>query len=302
MEEMEIRSVNTTSTRASWWLAGVTAIAMLAFSGNSLLTRMALQKTPLDPATFTAVRLATGAATLTLIVYVTGKRPTVSVHGVLSGTLLFIYVAAFSFAYRGIDTGAGALILFVSAQLMMLGFGYVKGEKTSLLGVALAVTGLFIFLAPSHSAPPLRYSALMLGAGIAWGAFSLIGRSNSSSIVGTANSFLLALPLAVVLLWVCRHDLRTSTEGLTYAAISGAVTSGLGYVMWYWVRVRTPAIIAGTVQLSVPVLSAVLGVVVLGEALPVHSAVAAVVVLLGVMLTMRTTRATTKPSIRRNSI
>lgn len=277
-----------------WLVAALTALTMLAFAANSLLARLALQKTTIDPASFTAVRLVSGAVTLALIVALGGRQGRqfgVTRHGLLSAALLFVYAAAFSYAYRGMDTGTGALVLFASAQLLMIGAGYARGEKTSPWGVALALAGLVVFLAPSGSAPPWGYSALMLAAGLAWGGFSLLGRAGSSPVAGTAASFVLAAPLALALLALPRHHLLLDARGLTYALLSGCVTSALGYIVWYWVRVRMAAITAGTVQLSVPVLSAVLGLVVLGETMSARSAVAACVVLLGVALTTRSTRA-----------
>ncbi|NLC22691.1 MAG: DMT family transporter [Halomonadaceae bacterium] len=263
---------------------------MLAFAANSLLTRLALEETSIDPATFTSVRLIAGALMLALIIGLSGKRPGTSTQGMLSAALLFIYAVAFSFAYRGMETGAGALVLFASAQLLMLGFGYARGERTHLLGIALALGGLIVFLAPSDTTPPLNYSHLMLVAGIAWGGFSLVGRADGSPVLGTANSFILAAPLALLLLWWQRDALVFDAVGLMYAALAGSVTSALGYVVWYWVRVRMATISAGTVQLSVPVLSAMLGLLILDEALSARSAVAASIVLLGIALTTRATR------------
>ena len=290
----EVPTVLTTQ-RAPWWLVVVlTVLTMLAFAANSLLARMALEKTPIDPATFTSVRLVAGALMLAVIIGLSGKRPGISTQGLLSAVLLFVYAVAFSFAYLGMDTGAGALVLFASAQLLMLGFGYARGERTNLLGAALALGGLVVFLAPSDTAPALNYSLLMLVAGIAWGGFSLVGRVGGSPVLGTANSFILAAPLALLLLWWQRDGLEFDSVGLMYATLAGSVTSALGYVVWYWVRVRMAAITAGTVQLSVPVLSAVLGLLILDEALSLRSTIAAAIVLLGIALTTRATRISRK--------
>lgn len=276
------------------WLVGVTAMTMVAFAANSLLTRLALQTTSIDPATFTGIRLIAGAACLALLCVLRGQRLSATTQALGSAVLLFIYVVAFSFAYRGMDTGAGALVLFASAQLLMIGAGYWRGEKTNLWGVLLALAGLVVFLAPSDAAPPLGYSILMLVAGIAWGGYSLLGRSGDDPVLGTANSFVLTLPLLVILFLFQRHALHYDAMGMIYAALSGCVTSAMGYVVWYWVRVRMAAITAGTVQLSVPVISAVLGVIVLGESLSLKSELAAIVVLLGVAITTRSTRAASK--------
>lgn len=279
------------SVTATGYLFVVTAITMLAFAANSLLTRLALQQTTIDAATFTTIRLVAGALTLTLIIHLKKQPADFSRTSIVSACLLFIYAAAFSFAYRGIDTGSGALILFASSQLLMIGFGLWRGERTNLLGVAMALGGLILFLAPTgDSNIPLTYAALMLVAGIAWGGFSLIGRTGGSPLISTASSFMLTVPFALGLLLIQHNQLNFDPNGAAYAVLAGSITSALGYVIWYWVRVRMAAITAGTVQLSVPILSAVLGLLILDETVSVKSAMAAAIVLLGVALTTRTTR------------
>lgn len=285
-------TISTAVSRFSspWFLLAVTALTMLAFAANSLLTRMALQETSIDPASFSSIRLIAGAVTLACILAVKGIKPSVTPTGLLSAALLFTYAVAFSFAYRGLDTGAGALVLFASSQLLMMSFGLVRGEKTSLWGIVLALGGLIVFLLPSETSAPLRYSVMMLVAGIAWGSFSLLGRAGGSAFNSTASSFMLAVPLSLALLWFQRHQLDINPVGAYYALLSGSVTSALGYVVWYWVRTQMAAITAGTVQLSVPVLSAILGVLLLDETLSLRDILAAGVVLLGVALTSWTTR------------
>ncbi|GAA0659888.1 DMT family transporter [Rheinheimera tangshanensis] len=285
-------TISTVVSRFSspWFLLAVTALTMLAFAANSLLTRMALLETSIDPASFSSIRLIAGAVTLACILAIKGIKPSVTPTGLLSAALLFTYAVAFSFAYRGLDTGAGALVLFASSQLLMMSFGLVRGEKTSLWGIVLALGGLIVFLLPSDTSAPLRYSAMMLVAGIAWGSFSLLGRAGGSALNSTASSFILAVPLSLALLWFLRDQLDINPVGAYYALLSGSVTSALGYVVWYWVRTQMAAITAGTVQLSVPVLSAILGVLLLDETLSLRDILAAGVVLLGVALTSWTTR------------
>lgn len=283
-------SNGSTCFSSTWFLVAVTAMAMLAFATNSLLTRMALQETSIDPASFSAIRLIAGAVTLACIISVKSIKLSMTLGGLLSATLLFIYAIAFSFAYRGMDTGAGALVLFASSQLLMLSVGLVRGEKTSFLGIVLALGGLIAFLLPSDTSASLHYSAMMLIAGIAWGGFSLLGRASGSALGSTATSFILAIPFSIALLWFQRHQLDINLVGASYALISGCVTSALGYVVWYWVRTRMAAITAGTVQLSVPVISALLGVMLLDETLSLKSVLASGVILLGVALTTWTTR------------
>lgn len=258
------------------------AITMLAFAANSLLARMAFQTTAIDAASFTIIRILTGALTLFFVVLAQRRKIRFCAADGLSALLLFTYAAAFSFAYRDISTGAGALILFAAAQLMMISYGLIKGERTNTLGLLMALGGLVVFLAPGAAAPPLGAAALMALSGLAWGGFSLLGKSSDSPVAGTARSFLLALPLSLLMLLMYRDGLQLDRAGMLYATVSGSLTSGIGYAIWYWVRVRIAAISGGAAQLSVPILSAVLGVLILDEEITLKSALAAVVVLGGV--------------------
>lgn len=215
----------------------LTCLAMVAFAANSLLTRAALQTTGIDAASFTAIRVASGAATLLAILRLQGGRLERTRTGWLSALLLFAYVAAFTFAYRGIGTGAGALVLFACAQLLMISYGLSRGERASPWGLLLALGGLAVFLAPSASAPPLLPAALMALAGFAWGGFSLLGKASGAPIANTATSFILAVPLAAVLVlaaWLTDPGgLRPDPAGIACALVSGSITSGLGYAVWY---------------------------------------------------------------------
>lgn len=260
----------------------MTCVAMVAFAANSLLTRAAFQTTEVDAASFTAVRLISGALTLLVILRLQGGQAAHSRTGGWSAILLFIYAAAFSFAYRDISTGAGALVLFASAQLTMISYGLYKGERASVLGVLMALGGMAAFLAPSASAPAPGAAALMALAGFAWGGFSLLGGASGSPVANTAVSFVWAVPLAVALMLIQQEPLNFDGPGVIYAVLSGSLASAIGYAIWYWVRVRMTAISAGAVQLSVPILSAVLGVVLLDETLTMASMVSALVVLTGV--------------------
>ena len=267
---------------ASGLVAALTALAMAAFAANSLLARAAFQTTRIDAASFTAIRLASGALTLLLILKLQGGRLVHSRTGWYSACCLFGYAAAFSFAYRDIGAGAGALLLFAAAQLLMISWGLYKGERASPWGLLLALGGLATFLAPSASAPPLHAAALMALAGFCWGAYSLLGRASGAPVASTAASFLYALPLALVLLLAGTGRLAIDAAGVLYALLSGCIASALGYALWYWVRVRMTAIGAGAVQLSVPLLSAAFGVLLLGEHVGLTSALCALATLAGV--------------------
>ncbi len=275
-------------------LAGLTCLAMAAFAANSLLARAAFQTTPIDAASFTAIRLASGALTLLLILKWRGGRLADTRAGWQSALLLFTYAAAFSFAYRDIGTGAGALVLFASAQLLMISYGLSKGERASPWGLLLALGGMAAFLAPSASAPPPGAAALMALAGFAWGGFSLLGRSSGEPVASTAASFLWSLPCALVLVLVqvlvAGSRVHLDGTGAVYALLSGCLASAIGYAIWYWVRVRIPAISAGAVQLSVPVISAALGVALLGEHVTLRSGLCALATLAGVAWVTLTAR------------
>jgi drug/metabolite transporter (DMT)-like permease len=265
-------------------LAALTAAAMVAFAANSLLARLALRTTAIDAASFTAIRLAAGALTLLLILRLRGGG-SVRVRargGWLSATLLFTYAAAFSFAYRRIDAGAGALVLFAAAQCTMISYGLAQGERASPWGMLCAGAGLAVFLAPSGTAPPPSAAGLMALAGCAWGGFSLLGRGAGAPVADTAAAFIRAVPMALVLLLVQHTHLRLDWTGAGYALLSGSVASAIGYAVWYWVRARMTRISAGAVQLSVPLISAGFGVLLLGEAVTVRSAVSAAAVLGGI--------------------
>jgi drug/metabolite transporter (DMT)-like permease len=276
-------------------VALLTACTMLAFATNSLLARLAFRTTTIDPASFTLVRIVSGAGVLALIL-AHQRVPVASPrHALPSALLLFLYAAAFSFAYRGISIGAGALVLFACAQLIMISVGYARGERANIAGLLLAIVGLIAFLLPGASAPAPLPAMLMAIAGAAWGGFSLLARVGGTPIGHTASSFIWAVPLTVILLLVEHKAIHLDRAGLGYAVLSGALASALGYVAWYWVRVRMTAIAAGSVQLSVPVISALLGVALLGEHLTWQRWLAGAVVLIGVAITTLSTSRRTQP-------
>jgi drug/metabolite transporter (DMT)-like permease len=265
-------------------------VAMLAFAGNSLLARLAFQTTAIDAAAFTAIRIVAGALTLLLILRLQRGKLAAGPNAWWSAAMLFTYAAAFSFAYRDIGTGAGAVVLFTAAQLVMIGYGLLKGERASIAGMLLALGGMAAFLLPSASAPQPGAALLMALAGAAWGGFSLLGRSAGPPVLNTAVSFLLAVPLTLLLLPATRGAPVFDPAGAIYAAVSGSITSALGYAVWYWVRSRLSAIGAGAVQLSVPVLSAAMGLLFLGERMSAWSVLAGLATLAGVAWVMLSAR------------
>ncbi len=264
----------------------LTSLAMFAFAGNSLLCRMALKGTAIDPATFTSIRVLSGALALWLIVSMrTGTR----VQGGTwpSALALFVYAAAFSVAYVDLSAGTGALLLFGAVQATMILFGLWKGERMNGwqgVGLAMALSGLIALLLPGLSAPPLGSAILMVGAGIAWGAYSLRGKGAGDPLAATAGNFLRAVPFAMVLSLALQATARVDAEGIAYAIASGAITSGVGYAIWYTALRGLTATSAATVQLSVPVIAAIGGIILLGEPVTLRLLGASIAVLGGIAL------------------
>jgi len=266
---------------------GLTVVAMAAFAANSVLCRLALAHGSIDPATFTFVRITAGAAMLWCIVAFTSRSRQVQ-GSWRAAFALFFYAAAFSFAYVSLSAGTGALLLFGVVQATMVATGLKWGQglsRSQWLGFALAMSGLAALVAPGVSAPPLVGACLMLAAGIAWGAYSLFGRGVIDPLAATAGNFLRALPMAVGLVAIgAAFGAKASWSGLVYAALSGALASGLGYTVWYAaLRGLTPAQ-GASVQLSVPVIAAVVGGLVLGEVPTLRLGGSSVAILGGIAL------------------
>lgn len=264
----------------------LTGLAMLAFAGNSLICRMALKATTIDAASFTTVRLLSGALVLALII---GLR-----HGSAaragnwpSAVALFAYAACFSYAYVDLSAATGALLLFGAVQVTMIGRGLWRGERlrvAQLAGLLLAIGGLAGLLLPGLSAPPLVGALMMLASGMAWGLYSLRGQGGGDPVQVTAGNFLRAAPIAAGLSLLTLGSAVVDGAGLAYALMSGALTSGLGYIIWYSALPALTAIQAGIVQCSVPVIAALGGILLLGEPLTRRFVLASVAVLGGVTL------------------
>jgi len=264
----------------------LTLLAMIAFAGNSLLCRAALKQTSIDAASFTFVRVFSGAAALWLIMKMRGAAWKEAGNW-SSALALFAYAAAFSFAYNGLSAGTGALLLFGAVQATMILWGFRRGERLhtiQIVGLVVAVTGLVVLLLPGLSAPPLSGSILMLGAGGAWGIYSLRGKVEKNPVSSTAGNFLRAVPLAAIVSIMLLPWARLDRAGIGYAVISGAIASGLGYVIWYTALSGLKAASAATVQLSVPVLAATGGILLLGEPITFRYLIASIAVLGGIAL------------------
>jgi drug/metabolite transporter (DMT)-like permease len=291
----------------------LTLLAMIAFASNSLLCRAALKESSIDPATFTFVRVFSGTLALWLIMSVRTilivnttatplfdgfsssspvTRRSLLQHGNwISAVALFAYAAGFSFAYTSLSAGTGALLLFGAVQAAMILWGLHKGERLNtiqIVGFVVAVTGLIALVLPGLSAPPLTGSILMLGAGVAWGVYSLRGKGERNPAGVTTGNFVRAVPFAAVFSIIFAPWANYNLTGIKYAIISGAVTSGLGYVIWYSALPGLKAASAATVQLSVPVLAATGGILLLGEPITLRYGLASVAVLGGITLVVAT--------------
>ena len=287
----------------------LTGAAMTAFAGNSVICRLALRQTSIDPATFTIIRLVSGAAALLTLVYLRSitynLRAASRADGVsralpdrfqlrlggswIAAAVLLLYAAAFSYAYVQLQAGAGALLLFGAVQLTMVLYGWYGGERMTVRqasGFLLATIGLLAMMAPGLTAPPFGGALLMLTSGVAWAAYSLRGRGSADPIGDTAGNFARAAPLSVMLYPLTSGWLHVDVNGALYAVLSGVVTSGFGYVLWYTVLRKLGATRAASVQLIVPVLAALGGIAFMGELPTLRLLFASMAVLGGVSLTM----------------
>lgn len=274
----------------------LTCLSMLAFAGNSILCRLALMERHIDPLSFTALRLASGTLVLYALVYLSSHRAAarqttpVRQSGSWAGAIaLVLYAVAFSLAYVNMESGVGALILFGSVQLSMLLYGMIKGERLgalSMVGLLASIAGLVFLLLPGSSAPPLAAAALMAIAGAAWGWYSILGKGATNPLASTASNFGRAVPLSLLAALPLLATLHWDARGLSYAILSGTVTSGLGYVVWYGVMKQLSVLKASTVQLSVPILTAVMGAALLGETLTLQLILSCILVLGGIGLVL----------------
>ena len=275
------------------WLRtlGLTAFAMLAFAGNSVLCRLALKDETIDPAGYTLVRLIAGAVFLALLSLILLKpsRPNqiLNYGNWPAATALFIYAATLSFGYISIDTGAGALILFGFVQLSMILIGAFRGHRPALTewaGILLAFGGLSYMLLPGSEAPELAGFVLMAISGAAWGVYTLIGRGSATPLADTSGNFLRSCIPALILLFYSFGDVYLTERGLLLAIASGALASGAGYAVWYAVISHLRVSQAAVVQLSVPVIAAVGGLLFAAEPITRRFVIASLLVLGGIAI------------------
>ena len=264
--------------------AAYTTAALIAFAANSVLCRLALGEQAIDAATFSTVRLGSGAVALAIAVVASGGAARLA-GSWASAAMLFLYALPFSFAYVELATGTGALILFGAVQVTMMTAALRSGERPHALqwvGLGLALGGLLYLVSPGLAAPSPAGAALMAVAGFAWGIYSLRGQGEPDPLGQTMGNFVRAVPLAVAVSAATVSQLRVTMEGALLAVASGAVASGLGYTIWYRALRGLTATRAAVVQLSVPVLAAAGGVLFMSEQITVRLVLASVMVLGGV--------------------
>jgi len=266
----------------------LTAVAMVAFAANSVLCRLALGAGLIDAASFATVRTISGAVLLAAILLLRQKKVAARPDW-RSVVALYLYMVFFAFAYLSLSAGTGALILFGAVQLTMFTVALRSGEQFPMIswaGLVLAIAGLVYLVSPGLTAPDPLGAALMTIAGISWGAHSLVGRSAKDPVEATAHNFLYAVPLVVATSLVFIGDFAITATGAAYAVVSGAVASGVGYVIWYAALRGLTGTGAATVQLSVPVIAAIGGVILLSETVTLRLVVASAATLGGVALVL----------------
>jgi len=268
----------------------LTATAMLCFAANSILCRFALAPRLIDPATFTTVRVISAAAMLSIVVWLQRRRlPRLAQANFRSIAALFAYLIFFSFAYLRLDAGSGALILIGAVQFSMFTIAFCEGERfahAQWAGLGIALSGFIYLVLPGVSAPDPLAAALMAASGMAWGCFSLLARGVDDPVEVNASNLLCCVPASVAVSLIDVREFEVTTTGLMLAAASGAIATGLGYIVWYLALRSLPAARAATVQLSMPALVALGGAVFLSEPFTVRLLVASASMLSGIALVL----------------
>jgi drug/metabolite transporter (DMT)-like permease len=265
-----------------------TSFALVAFAANSVLCRLALGDHTIDAASFTVIRLISGAVTLVLILKLraNGDKPT-SENNWVAILMLFLYAITFSFAYITLNTATGALIIFGAVQMTMILITLKSGHRLHVaewLGVLIAFAGFVYLVLPNVNSPSITGFILMMVAGIAWGIYTLKGRGSTNPLADTANNFARTIPLVAVLALIAIPYVDLSVKGVVLAFLSGAVASGIGYTIWYTALGGLTAVQAAVVQLLVPVIAAAGGVVFVSEVISLRLVVSAIMILGGILI------------------
>ena len=261
-------------------------IAMLAFAANSVLCRLALADQYIDPMSFSLIRVFSGAAVLLLLYLFSAQKAKIE-WNVKNGFFLALYVVAFSLAYLHIDAGVGALLLFGTVQLSMVGYGLCHGEKINIqrgAGLGIAILGICILLLPGAAAPNPVYAAMMVLSGIGWAMYSIAGKNMQSPLASTLANFVMAIPFVLLAYAAFYTKSFVQPQGVLLAILSGGLASSGAYVLWYAIVKRIDRVTASSVQLSVPCLAILGGVLFIGETLSWRIIISAVIVLVGIAL------------------
>ncbi|MEM7003485.1 MAG: DMT family transporter [Pseudomonadota bacterium] len=262
---------------------------MIAFAGNSLLARLALADASMDPALFTTLRLVSGALALLGFAYLSRRHLPVQESNWKAAVALFVYAAGFAFAYVQLSAATGALILFATVQLSLIAYGVYNGQRLvaiQAVGIAMGALGILILMLPGLASPDWLGSLLMVTAGLAWAVYTIQGGVRDPILASRNNFVGAALLCPLLLIWLPFFN-GFSVPGIIYALLSGVFASAGGYIIWYAVLKQFNAIDAATVQLSVPIITALLGIVLLSEPLTLHVVIAFVVSIFGIGLSIR---------------
>lgn len=280
----------------------LTGLALIAFAANSVLCRLALGNGTIDASSFTGIRLLSGAFTLFIIISLKGGSKEASSKGSwTAGLVLFLYAITFSYAYLSVDTGTGALILFGSVQITMIMLSLVSGTRLHLIewsGVIIAFTGFIYLILPDITTPSVNGFILMTVSGISWGIYTLKGRSSKNPLMDTTYNFLRTIPFVALLAIFTMQNMNYSAEGIILALISGGITSGVGYTIWYIALGGLSSTQAAVLQLSVPVIAAIGGVLFVSEEVTTRLIISTVIVLSGILMVVLGKYHVTKSSVK----
>ncbi len=268
----------------------ITGTALIAFAANSVLCKMALGENAIDASGFTIIRLLSGAIVLSIILLISKNKSSSQKKGSwFSSFMLFLYVIAFSFAYKSLDTGTGALIMFGAVQISMITISIINGNKlhfSEWVGVVVSFLGFVLLILPGITAPSTIGFILMVVAGTAWGIYTLNGKNSKNPLRDTAYNFIRTIPFLLVLLILVYKDIKYTHEGIWLAVISGGVTSGIGYTIWYIALRGLSTTQAAVVQLLVPVIAAFGGVLFVSEKITVRLSLSSLLILGGILVVM----------------
>lgn len=265
-----------------------TSLALIAFAANSVLCRLALGNGSIDAASFTVIRLLSGAVVLCVILsFQRNNQDALSKGSWMASFTLFLYAITFSYAYLSVDTGTGALILFGSVQITMIILSIIGGTRlhiTEWFGVVIAITGFIYFILPNVSTPSMNGFILMTISGISWGVYTLIGRRSKNPLTDTTYNFVRTIPFVVLLAVFTLDNMSYSNDGVILALLSGGITSGVGYTIWYIALNDLSSTQASVIQLSVPIIAAIGGVIFVSELITFRLIISAIIVLGGILM------------------